>query len=297
MTFDHACLVVVGGAKVSLQNVTFTNADPTEGGQPSPGISVVCQGEYSHVDVSGCMIRGGEVGVIVRSGGCMDATNFTIQHVSCCGIHAQDKSQLKLTSVAVDQLHSLRQTAPKLGWSTQAIRIFGQSSAELTKVTVADSDVGVVIDDSKASLTECSISGTLKSCVQFRGGAEGTVKKSKVSNSRSSAGIVAHGMGTKVHVEDCTLQDHAQHSVSASNAAEVEVKGTRSVGNKGPAALRAAHGAKLKVSKSFSHGDRNPGAVEASGGTVVIEDVKVDGMHMSGTFTEDSMHNRDSNHH
>jgi hypothetical protein len=296
----------MGGAKVTLVGTSFDNVEPDDaeeeaedskhgGKQNSPGISILCHGQGSLVNMTGCRINGGEVGVIVRNGGELQATGLTVQKVSLCGIQGEHTATLKLSDVTISNLVALRSAdlLPRLGWDTLAVMVSDYCVVELEEVVVADTDLGILIDSSVANMTDCSVRGTLRACLQFRGGSKGVVTTCSFRESRTNAGIDARDIGTYVQVKDCVLTDNWQCSLSAANEAVMEVTGTTIEGSKASAALRATAGATLNVSKSFSNGDKNPGAVmHSKRGTVVISDVLVDGVSMSGIFNDESVHKK-----
>ena len=294
VTFENCCLLVLSGAHATLDNTRFKNEHCTtdQDSHIGPGISVVCHGVNTKVGMTGVHVNGGEVGVAVRAGAQLQAENLVIEQVSVSAMQTHDEgSSLSVTSATIKNMVSLRKTRASLKWSTHAVLVSRGSFAALTQVRVEASDLGVVVDNSHARLKDCSVTGTLKSCAQFRGGATGEVCQTHLCGSRSGVGLHVRGWGTTVEVDGCTIQDNAQQSIAVADDAEVEVKATVSEGNMGRAALRATTGAKLTVSNSSSRRDRNPGAVEhRSGGTVVISDVNVNGVNMSGVFTDNSNH-------
>lgn len=131
VTFDGCSLLVLAGAHVTLENVTFKNMH-----RGSNRIGMVAQCAGTVAMVQGGSITGGLQGVAVQAGARLEASNLTIAEIEVLGVEVQDKgSTLKLSSCKLKDFSAEFSDHP-IGLC--GVRVHSSSRAHISDLCTAD---------------------------------------------------------------------------------------------------------------------------------------------------------------
>lgn len=128
--------------------------------------------------------------------------------------------------------------------------IRNQCSGTLQKVTMEGVDIGLLMHDATATLTDVTITGSAVKAAEIKGGATLTASGSSFSRTGPSpgvgvfSGLVAHDKRTSAVLESCTFSDNHESAVTIFGGAVVMVSACRAERNKGVNSRERNAGAK-----------------------------------------------------
>lgn len=282
--FKNCCLVILAKAKCTLNDVTFDN-------EKFHLLSIAVKDSGSKVVMREGVITGGENGIFLSEGSCLEASGVTVEKILSIAVKSTGKkSSVMLTDCTFKNFLSIKKLYPMLDAYTEAISLRFQSTGTFQKVKIEGADVGMYLHHSTAVLSECTVSDCLEKGVDVRGGAKVTAVGSTFSRTGPgpgvgvSSGVVAYDSGTSVSVEKCTFEENNESAVSVIGGAVVVVADCQAVGNKGINA-RARRSTERKpafcIVGSGRMTVRNTSVVgetgACGGGKITMEGVKVNG--------------------
>jgi hypothetical protein len=119
------------------------------------------------------------------------------------------------------------------------VHLRNHSTAYLDKTTIEGCDVGLLVYDSIATLTDCSITDSVEKGAELKHGAKLTASNSSFSRTGPGpamgvfSGVAAYDSRTNAVLKGCTFNGNEESAVTIIGGAVVAVNDSRAEGNKG----------------------------------------------------------------
>lgn len=229
-SFFNCCLVVTGGASVTLENCQF-NMNKRRGA----GISVYTAGPGSNATLNNCSMSGGLQGALVKDGACLCAEQLNCVGSKWLGLEAQGTgSSLVITSSAIQGARTLTSFEPIV--HSYGVLAGCGSACSITGTTISAFHVGCFVMDSHILMKQSVLEGFQYECCRVLGYMTAEFAGCKFNKSQERTGLHILESTTQkaqgpAYVVACEFVGNKGSGVTASGAVCLDVEGCRSERN------------------------------------------------------------------
>lgn len=225
--FFNCCLVVTGGASVTLDNCQF-NMNKRRGA----GISVYAAGPASRATLNKCSIAGGLQGALVKDGACLCAEQLNCVGTKWLGLEAQGGgSSLVLTSSTVQGVRTVASFEPTV--HSYGILAGCGSACSIAGTNISSFHVGCFVMDSHVLMKQNVLEGCQYECCRVLGYLTAEFVGCKFNGSQERTGLhILESTTLKAQnpatVVACEFAGNKGSGITASGAVCLDVEGCRS---------------------------------------------------------------------
>jgi hypothetical protein len=228
--FFNCCLVVTGGASVTLEHSQF-NMNRRRG----TGISVYAAGPGSSVTLYNCSIAGGLQGALVKGGACLSAEQLNCVGTKWLGLEAQGAgSSLIVTSSTIQGVRTVASFEPTV--HSYGILSGCGSACSISGTTINAFHVGCFVMDSHIMMKQNVLEGFQYECCRVLGFITAEFVGCKFNRSQERTGLhILESTSLKAQnpatVVACEFVGNKGSGITASGAVCLDVEGCRSEHN------------------------------------------------------------------
>jgi hypothetical protein len=288
-SFENSTLVVLGGAVVHLDTVTFHSSV-----EQGTGLAIYANGPDSTVMADSCNIEGGYCSAYICTSAFLYAENVKCTGAEVAGLEALGAgTRMVLTSCEIADMgckfRNPEAVANEDGFVESlcaGVSYHHDASGVMVETSVRLCECGVVVQHGtvQVEMYNCEVTECGMSCLHFCGGAKGVIEGCKVSKPKHFYGLAVDGKDTKVTVKDCTMENTKFHAllVSTESSAEVEncvvkfserasmVKSCMLTSSQATHGLECEHGAVVHAHQCTMAGNKDCGAAAFSGSSLSL---------------------------
>lgn len=308
--FTGCTLVVLGGAQVTLERCCFKDMNDS-----AICLSIFAHGAGSKVVVKGGSITGGEQGVAVHAGACLEACDLTITGVRWVGVEGQGEgTSVDLTNCKINKFapeHRIGHvkygsktwvnaiiypSAPRYGIVVPGdsdmyrvgVHVHSSCSAHLSNVSIRGMELGVSVrTHACAQITECTVKDTIDHSVLVQEGGTGHLDRCSLARSRR-CGLVVQGSSSRAQAVGCTFEKNRGAGAGAELGGTLHATDCKSVWNgvgDEQAGYEATFDGVVQLTGCKSDGDYY-GCWARSGGKLAADKVDVSNSLLSGWYLQ-----------